>query len=245
MPTFRLIVAYDGGAYAGWQFQSGQPSIQAAIETALATITGETIRIAGSGRTDAGVHALGQVASFDSQTELSELSLKAALNSELPRDIVVKSLEIAAPGFHAQHWAKRKRYRYVLNDGKPGDPFMRHYSWHIYKRLDVEQMHQAAQALVGRHDFTSFQTGGATRKTTVRNVYELSVRRVAPDVVHLEIEADGFLYNMVRAITGTLVPVGRRNRPADWPAEVLAARLRCAAGITAPAKGLFLVNVEY
>src|SRR5437660_6350 len=115
MSTFRMIVAYDGGAYSGWQLQENGPSIQGAIEAALLKITGQAIRIAGSGRTDAGVHALGQVASFEAETQLEPIVLWAALNSELPRDIAVKSVELAAPGFHAQHWAKRKRYRYVLN----------------------------------------------------------------------------------------------------------------------------------
>ncbi len=245
MPTFRMTVAYDGGAYAGWQMQVGQTSIQETLEAALAKVTGQSIRMVGSGRTDSGVHALGQVASFDSDTNLEPATLMRALNSELPGDIAVLSVALAPDRFHAQRWAKRKRYRYVLHDGRASDVFQRHYCWHIYRRLAAERMHQAAQALVGRHDFTSFQTGGAARKSTIRAVFELTVARVSTDVIHVEIEADGFLYNMVRAITGTLVRVGRGSKPVDWPAQVLAAQHRGAAGRTAPPQGLFLVRVEY
>ncbi len=258
MRTFRLTLAYDGTHYRGWQVQPGRVTLQGTLETALATITREEIRVTASGRTDAGVHALGQVVSFRSATALEPAVLQKALNAALPHDLAVLSASVAADDFHAIASAVRKCYRYVLNDGPTRDVFARQYAWYLHTRLDEQAMHRAAQALIGHHDFSSFETSGSERESSVRTVYELSVRRgegapsarfpstAAPsDVVPLEIEADGFLYNMVRAIVGTLVEVGQHKRGEAWPAEVLAACNRRAAGRTAPPQGLFLVRVDY
>lgn len=245
--SFKLVIAYDGTNYCGWQYQINGPSVQAALEEALAKVTGERIRATASGRTDAGVHALGQVISFSSDTTLEPERLLYALNSELPDDIVVHQAEQVADGFHAIREARRKRYRYVLQDGRSSDIFRRQYSWHIPQQLDVDQMHEASQVWLGTHDFAAFQASGSKRLTTVRTVYELSVRRstVDPNTVEFEIEADGFLYNMVRTMVGTLVQIGRNRQPVNWAAEVLAGRSRRDAGIRAPAEGLFLVSVTY
>jgi tRNA pseudouridine38-40 synthase len=260
--TFRLTIAYDGTHYAGWQVQPGQTTLQGTLEAALERITGESLRVTASGRTDAGVHALGQVVSFRSHTQLSPEVLKKALNAELPHDVAVLEAAQAADDFHAIASAVRKRYRYQLYDGPVRNVFLRQFAWQLFTRLDEAAMHRAAQALVGRHDFRSFETSGSERESSVRTVFELSVRRgqggaterhdgllaglvTADGLIVLEVEADGFLYNMVRTIVGTLVEVGQGKRPETWPAEVLAACDRRAAGRTAPPQGLFLVRVDY
>lgn len=245
MRTLKLTIAYDGTAYAGWQSQPASPTIQGALEAALAKITGETIRVVASGRTDAGVHALGQVVSLRTESHLAAEVFQKALNAELTRDIVVLAAEEAPFDFHAIRDARRKRYRYVILDGPVPDVFQRHYSWHCRGRLDHEAMHRAGQALVGKHDFASFETAGSERETSVRTVLELSVWRTSADRLVVEVEADGFLYNMVRTIVGTLAEVGRGVRDEAWPAQVLAAADRRAAGPTAPPQGLFLVAVWY
>ncbi|HVA46758.1 MAG TPA: tRNA pseudouridine(38-40) synthase TruA [Pirellulales bacterium] len=248
MRTIKLTLAYDGTAYAGWQVQPGQRTLQETLEAALATITGETVRVTASGRTDAGVHALAQVVSFDTQSTLSADVFQRALNAELPHDMAVLNAADAPPGFHAIRDAVRKRYRYVLDDAPVPDVFRRHYAWHYRQRLDADTMRRAAQGLLGTHDFRSFETGWPQRTSSVRTIFDLSVRRGLfgdDELIAVEVEADGFLYNMVRAIVGTLVEVGRGTRPEDWPVEVLAAQDRRVAGMTAPPHGLFLLRVEY
>jgi tRNA pseudouridine38-40 synthase len=272
MRTFKLTLAYDGTNYSGWQTQPDRATLQETLERALRRVLGEEIRVIASGRTDAGVHALGQVVSFQSQTELEATTLQRALNSELPHDVAVLEAALAPAGFHAIASARRKRYRYMLYDGAIRDVFERHYYWHSHIRLDAAAMRRAAGALVGTHDFSSFENSGSERQSSVRTVFELvvargqgpgsavlsdrrgGVRRAdlgvsdgpdAGDFVSVEIEADGFLYNMVRAIVGTLVEVGQGRRDEAWPAEVLRACDRQAGGRTAPPHGLFLVRVEY
>jgi tRNA pseudouridine38-40 synthase len=247
MRTFKLTLAYDGTAYAGWQMQPAKPTIQAALEAALTKITGETIRAAASGRTDAGVHALEQVVSFKSATPLSPDTLRNALNAELPRDMAALAVERAADDFHARSDAIRKRYRYQIHDGDVPDVFHRPYCWHYRQALDADAMGRAAQAFVGTHDFRSFEYRWPQRSSSVRTIYEASVRR-GPGLhgmITFEVAGNGFLYNMVRALVGTLVEVGRGTKPESWPAEVVAAGDRRAAGMTAPAQGLFLVRVDY
>ncbi len=247
MRTIKLTLAYDGTAYAGWQAQANKPSLQVALEDAICRITGERLRVETSGRTDAGVHALAQVVSFNTHTELTPEVLQRALNCELPRDMVVVAVADAVPGFHARRDALAKRYRYAVRDGSVPGVFSRHYVWQMFGRLDAAAMHRAAQPLVGKHDFRSFQTSGSPRLSTVRNVAAIDVVRQPSDddLIYIEVEADGFLYNMVRAIVGTLVPVGLGQRSEAWPAEVLAALDRSAAGKTAPAQGLTLLWVKH
>jgi tRNA pseudouridine38-40 synthase len=246
--TIKLILAYDGTAYAGWQVQAGDRTVQEALETALAKVTGEPIRVTASGRTDAGVHALGQVVAFRTASRLPPEVLRRALNAELPRDVAVLEAAEAPEGFHATLHARRKRYRYVIDNGPVRDVFCRHYAWHYPAPLDAAAMHRAAQCLVGCHDFSSFQTSGSPRKTSVRTIYGITISRGnAPNYgrITVEVEADGFLYNMVRAIVGSLVRIGRGARPEAWLATVLAAADRRVAGPTAPPQGLFLVDVQY
>jgi tRNA pseudouridine38-40 synthase len=248
MRTIKLTLAYDGTDFAGWQVQEGKRTVQGVLEEAWAKITGETVRATASGRTDAGVHALAQVASLKSDTHLTAEVLQRALNAGLPSDMVVLSVEDAASGFHALRDAVSKRYRYVIHDGELADVFRRRFCWKVWHRLEDHAMHRAAQALLGTHDFRSFQTSGAPRKTTVRTVSDVFVRRGAGDerdLVTLEIEADGFLYNMVRAIVGSLYEIGRGAQTEKWLRKVLDARDRRAGAMTAPPQGLFLVDVCY
>ncbi len=248
MRVFKLTLAYDGTNYSGWQMQPRRVTLQETLERALAKITGEAIRVTASGRTDAGVHALGQVVSLRSETHLEPDVLQRALNAELPHDMAVLAVEVADDDFHATGRSVRKRYEYRLDDGPLRDVFARHYAWHCHGRLDAAAMHRAAQSLAGTHDFSSFETSGSPRTSSVRTVFELSVTRGQggeSNRLTLAIEADGFLYNMVRAIVGTLVDVGRGNEDESWPARVLAACDRGMAGQTAPPQGLFLVRVDY
>lgn len=247
--TVKLTLAYDGTAYAGWQVQRGQTTVQGVLESAIAKVTGRTTRVIASGRTDAGVHALGQVAGFHTDSQLPAAVLQRALNAELPRDVAVLEAADVPGDFHPIRDAVRKRYRYVICDGPVRDVFRRRYGWHCHHgRLDAEAMNRAARVLVGTHDFAGFETSGAPRKDSIRTISELRVERGRggePDWVTIEVEADGFLYNMVRAIVGTLVEVGRGAEPESWVADVLAAADRRAAGPNAPPQGLFLVSVDY
>ena len=248
MPTFKLTLAYDGTDFAGWQQQPDKRTVQGVLEGALERITQARSKCMASGRTDAGVHALGQVVSFQSETKLDCATLAKALNAELPEDMLVFEVAAAPVSFHALRDAIRKRYRYVIEDGRLRDLFDRRYVWHIYQRLDVAAMQEAARPIVGTHDFTSYETAGSPRLTSVRTIFDLSVERHTggrTERIVIEVEADGFLYNMVRNIAGTLVAVGKGKEATSWPGKVLALRDRTAAGMTAPPQGLFLVHVEY
>jgi tRNA pseudouridine38-40 synthase len=222
-------------------------TVQQALETALAKILQRRVRVTASGRTDSGVHALGQVGSFVAETSLSPDQLKRALNGSLPTDIRVRSVEEACPGFHAIRDARKKRYRYVMSDAEQLDVFERRYVWHVWMALDVAAMRDAAGCLVGKHDFASFQAAGSGRASSIRTILDLTLERdpTAHHRIVFEVEADGFLYNMVRNILGSLVLVGRGAKPIGWLAEVLRAKDRKLAGPTAPAHGLTLLRVDY
>lgn len=260
MRTFKLTIAYDGTAYCGWQVQANKPTLQATFAAVVRKVVGPVKHLSASGRTDSGVHALGQVVSFCAVTRLAPEVLCRALNAELPDDIVVLSAIEAPANFHARRDAIKKRYRYIVTDGPTAPVFERRFAWHCYGRLDEDVMRRASQVLVGKHDFSSFETPAGRRRSPIRTVLELSVERgrgvsgpnlaipylgcsEAPIIV--EIEGDGFLYNMVRVIVGTLVDIGRGHRPVSWIDEVLAARDRRLAGQTAPAHGLYLLSVGY
>lgn len=248
MRSIKLIVSYDGTRYSGWQLQPGKLTVQGELEAALERITLVAHRIVGSGRTDAGVHALGQVVTFDTDSKLSADVFRRALNGYLPHDIAVLEAAEVRPRFSAISDALWKHYRYVLHDGPVRDVFRRAYCWQHKCRLDVDAMHRAAQPLIGTHDFRSFESHWPTRSSSVRTIRELAVRRHhegCEDLIAIDVTADGFLYNMVRTITGTLVDVGRGAQSESWPQEVVRAGKRKAAGMTAPPQGLYLVDVEY
>jgi tRNA pseudouridine38-40 synthase len=244
----KLTLAYDGTAYHGWQVQLQQPTIQLALETAWHAVTGETRRITASGRTDSGVHAWGQVASLETASVLDCTTLRKALDARTPHDIAVLAVDEAPAGFHAIRDCTSKRYRYVLQDGPVPNLFLRWYAWRVREMLDHWAMHRAAQQLLGKHDFSSFEASGSERATSVRTIRDIQVGRISSEptgLLHFEVEADGFLYNMVRNLIGSLVEVGQGKRPESWLSEVLAAQDRRAAGTTAPPQGLFLLRVDY
>lgn len=244
MPVFKLTLEYDGAAYAGWQRQPGQPTVQAALEDALRRITQTAIAVVGAGRTDAGVHALGQVASFHSEKGLSPDEWTRALNGVLPDDISVRSTEIIHGEFHARYSATGKLYEYRILNRRERSALERHRAWHLYGPLDLDAMRDAATHLIGRHDFSSFQGHPTDTKDPACEVRRLDISRRG-DIVRIEVQADRFLKQMVRAIVGTLVEVGQGKRHAQSLAALLDAGDRRQAGQTAPAHGLYLVRVDY
>jgi tRNA pseudouridine38-40 synthase len=245
MRNLKLTLAYDGTDFSGWQTQPGFRTVQETLETALAKLTGaERVRCNASGRTDAGVHAVGQVVTFYSTTELPADVLVRAVNAHLPPDVVVAAAEDVPQAFDANRDAKLKLYRYVIHDGAVPSPFLRRYCCQSRHPLDAAAMRRAAEPLKGRHDFRSFETDWPNRMSSVRTVTHLAVNRVG-EWTWIDVEADGFLYNMVRAIAGTLMNVGRGYWPEAEVAEILHAADRTRAGPTAPAHGLFLMRVTY
>src|SRR5436190_12829140 len=245
MRNIKLTVSYDGTDFNGWQTQPGYRTVQETLEKALAELTGEPrIRANASGRTDAGVHAVGQVVNFYSTTQLPCETLVRAINAHLPADVVVREAADVPQAFDANHDAVRKLYRYVIHDGPVPSPFLRRYCCPSRHKLDAAAMARAAVVLKGRHDFRCFETEWPNRASSVRTITHLAINR-AGEYIWLDVEADGFLYNMVRAIAGTLMNVGRGYWPPSQVAEILAAGDRTLAGPTAPAQGLFLVRVTY
>jgi tRNA pseudouridine38-40 synthase len=245
MRNVKLVLSYDGTDFNGWQTQPGYRTVQETLEQAIAKLTGEErVRVNASGRTDAGVHALGQVVNFYTATLHPPDVLVRAVNAHLPSDVVVCDAADVLQAFDANHDAKRKLYRYVIHDGATPDPFLRRYCCQSRHPLDAASMRRAAEPLKGRHDFHSFESDWPNRMSSVRTITHLSVNRFG-DWLWIDVEADGFLYNMVRAIAGTLMNVGRSYWPEEEVARILHAEDRAQAGPTAPAQGLFLVRVSY
>jgi tRNA pseudouridine38-40 synthase len=244
MRNIKLTLSYDGTDFSGWQTQPGFRTVQETLEAAIVSVTGESVHVNASGRTDTGVHAIGQVVNFYSNTRHPPEVLVRAFNAHLPPDVVVSDAADVAQAFDANRDAKRKLYRYVIHDGPVPNLFLRRYYYQSPHRLDANAMSQAAAPLRGRHDFHSFETDWPNRMSSVRTISHLAVNRLA-DWIWLDAEADGFLYNMVRAIAGTLINVGRGYWPVSQVAEILQAEDRRAAGPTAPAQGLFLMRVTY
>jgi tRNA pseudouridine38-40 synthase len=244
--TFKLILEYDGTGFAGWQAQAGDcRTVQGVLEAAIERVCGERVRVAGAGRTDAGVHAEGQVASLSLTTRLLPGELERALNAVLPDDLVVIALEPMPPGFHARRDAVSKLYRFAIWNGARRSA-LRARSFHAVPiPLDVVAMREAARALEGTHDFACFQSVGSSVATRVRTLLRVEVIGSPGGEIAIEVEGTGFLRHMVRALAGTLVEVGSGKRPASSIASLLAARNRGEAGPTAPARGLTLVRVDY
>ena len=245
MRNVRLTLAYDGTDFHGWQTQPGLRTVQQTLEEAITRLTGaQRVRVNASGRTDTGVHAVGQVVNFPTDSKLPPDVLLRALNAHLPPDIVVRHAEDVPAEFDANRHALGKLYRYVVHDGPVPDLFMRRYCHHTRHRLDAQAMARAAGPLRGTHDFRCFETEWPNRASSVRTITHLAVNRMG-DWVWLDVEADGFLYNMVRAIAGTLINVGRGFWPESQVAEILRSGDRTQSGPTAPARGLFLMRVTY
>jgi tRNA pseudouridine38-40 synthase len=240
----RGVVAYDGTAYSGFQRQANAPTVQEALETALARVSRETVTVLASGRTDAGVHATGQVVAFDTAWRHGLNDLWRALNAVLPADIAFLQIEEAAPDFHPRYDAHSRRYRYAVHNAPVRDPLARRYSLHVAMSLDVAAMARAAQLLVGEHDFAAFGRSPKPSGPTVRRVLAAEWGGDAPRL-YFDIEANAFLYRMVRSIVGTLLQVGRGEMEVEEFAAVLASQDRSRAGPTAPPHGLYLVEVRY
>lgn len=244
MRALKLTIAYDGTNFVGWQRQATGVSIQQLIEEACVPFAAGPPTVVGAGRTDAGVHALGQVASVTLDTELPTATLQRALNARLSPDVRVTGVENAPMEFHARFDATAKTYRYRIATGSWMSPFDRWFVWHAPAPRDIDAMRRAASCLIGRHDFASFQGGGAAGTDTIRTVHRLEIHELGAEVA-IEVTGDGFLRHMVRAIVGTLAEVGLGARTPASLSDVLAARTRSAAGETAPARGLTLLSVQY
>jgi tRNA pseudouridine38-40 synthase len=244
MRTLKITLAYDGTRFVGWQRQAEGESIQGVLEEALTRFEGAPVTVHGAGRTDAGVHALAQVASVRLTCGHDVGTLARALNAQLPEDLRVLGVEEAPLDFHARFDARAKTYRYQIRSGGVASPFDRGYVWNLPERLNIEAMRAAAEALIGRHDFAAFQSIGTSVPDSVRTIARSDIR-TEDGLVLYEVTGDGFLRHMVRAIVGTLVEVGRGWRPAASTAMLLAGGTRAQAGATAPAHGLFLVRVDY
>ncbi len=239
-----LIVAYDGTNYHGWQLQKNGITVESELNRCLSDLLQEQIQVIGASRTDAGVHALGNVAVFDTTNRMPADKISYALNQRLPEDIrIQRSMEVA-PDFHPRHCDSRKTYEYRIYRGEFPMPVKRLYSYFTYHALDVAAMQKAATFLVGEHDFKSFCQTGAQVETTVRTLYDVSVEEQGTDLV-IRVCGNGFLYNMVRIIAGTLLDVGQGRRAPEEMADILAACDRSAAGPTAPAQGLTLMNYVF
>lgn len=244
MKHYRLTLSYEGTRYKGWQRQGNTSgSIEEKVSGTLSRILGEEVELHASGRTDAGVHARAQVASFETRSGMHGEEILAGLRSYLPEDIGVLSLEECEPRFHARLSAVEKTYVYRIWNSDIPCVFERRWVWVLPETLDSEAMKRAASLLTGKHDYSSFRTG-KSNKSAVRTVSDISIERIGEEL-RLRFTGDGFLYNMVRILTGTLVEVGQGKRSAESMTEILEKKNRTAAGITAPAKGLILWEVRY
>lgn len=254
--NLKFTLAYDGSSFVGWQRQAEGESIQGVLEDVLAKFEGAPVVVHGAGRTDAGVHALGQVASVHLGSELDETTLARAVNAQLPESVRVLKIETRGDDFHARFSATSKTYRYVIGRGELASPFTRAFSWHVPEALDVMAMRQAARHLVGRHDFSAFRSVGGGSPDSVRTITRAEVLAMGVsgpatlwgpggETLSVELAADGFLRHMVRAIAGTLVEVGRGWREPESMAKLVSGVARSEAGATAPPQGLFLVRVDY
>jgi tRNA pseudouridine38-40 synthase len=245
MRTLRFNLAYDGTDFLGWQVQSEGRTVQGELETAFRRMTGEQVRFHGAGRTDAGVHALGQVASVVAETAIPCAKLRIGLDALTGTDLAVLDVADASPDFHARHSARGKLYRYRILNAPLPSPFLRRTAWHLRTPLDRDALRAAAAPLLGTHDFSSFRLAGCDARTPVRIMRRIDVVDDADGMLCIELEASAFLRGMARSIVGTLVQVGQGRLAAGDVPPILAARERGAAGPTAPAHGLFLVRVFY
>ena len=244
MRNIKLTIEYDGKDFNGWQKQPNKLNIQGTIEQAIKSITGEEIELNASGRTDAGVHALGQVANFKTNSQIPIEKFAIAINSKLKRSIVIKKAEEVDEKFHSRLSCKKKTYRYIINNTEEGSAIYRNLETHIQPKLDVEKMNQAVKYFEGKHDFKAFKASGTSNKSSIRTIYEAKVYK-KEDRIYIELTGNGFLYNMVRIIAGTLVDVGIGKIEPEKVAEIIESKKRENAGKTLPPNGLYLLNVIY
>jgi tRNA pseudouridine38-40 synthase len=245
MKNIKLTIQFDGTSYHGWQTQRSDRTVQKTIQDALSKILNISVKLHGSGRTDAGVHALGQVAHFATESDMGSKNLIKGVNSLLPPDIAVRKAEEVDPDFHSRFSAKSRIYWYLIWNFPERSPFYAKYSWHIIKPLDLSAMRQSAESLIGVHDFTSFQGSDKEKVSPVREVMAIRFKRVYRNMIISEIKANAFLKHMVRNIIGTLADVGKERLTIDGFKEIIDKKDRRCAGATAPAHGLFLKEVKY
>lgn len=244
MKRVKLTVAYDGTKYCGWQIQPNGITVEEVLNRKLSGMTGEEIVVIGASRTDSGVHARGNVAVFDTESPIPAERMAYALNRRLPEDIVIVKSEEVPLDWHPRYCDCEKTYEYHIWNSEVPDPTKRHTTYHVSYKLDIEKMRQAAQYLIGEHDFVSFCSIHRNVKTTVRTIYQLDIEKHHEDLT-IRIRGNGFLYNMVRIIVGTLLRVGRGYYTPEQVKEILEAKNREAAGVTAPPQGLMLMEINY
>ena len=244
MRNIKLTISYDGTLYKGWQTQKNGRTVQSEIEKAIFKVLGSRHVLYGASRTDSGVHAKGQVANFKTVSLLPIKKIPIALNAVLPQDILIKKAEDVPLSFHSRFDAKEKLYRYCIVNSRSRDPFSERYVWRVSYRLDADLMQREALCLVGTHDFKCFQASDNRERASIRTLKSLTVKRTGRKI-YIDVRGDGFLYNMVRNVAGTLVDVGRGYLPPKSVIEILLSKDRKKAGPTAPAKGLFLLKVSY
>ena len=240
----RLTISYDGTNYCGWQIQKNGITVEEIINRELTDLLKEDITVIGASRTDSGVHAMANIAVFDTNTKIPAKKISFALNQRLPDDIRIQKSEQVADDFHPRYCNSTKTYEYKILNRRFPDPLNRLYTHFVYMPLDVDKMKKAAEYIVGEHDFASFCSAGSQVKTTVRTVYRLDVDK-KDDIITIQISGNGFLYNMVRIIVGTLMKVGLGVYPPEHIKEIIDAKDRYAAGPKAPARGLTLVEIKY
>lgn len=244
MRNIKLIIEYDGKGFNGWQKQPDRLNIQGEIEKAIEEITGKKVDLTASGRTDAGVHSLGQTANFKTDSKIPTEKFAKAINSRLKKSIVIKSAEEVDEKFHSRYSVKSKTYRYIINNSENGTAIYRGLEYHVPMKLDYEKMNEAIKYFIGEHDFKAFKASGTSSKSSVRKILEGSVRKEGERVI-IEVTGTGFLYNMVRIISGTLLDVGLgKIKPEDIP-SIIESKDRTKAGKTLPAHGLYLLQVNY
>ena len=244
MRNIKLIIEYDGKGFNGWQKQPDRLNIQGEIEKAIEEIKGEEVDLTASGRTDAGVHSLGQTANFKTDSKIPTEKFAKAINSRLKKSIVIKSAEEVDEKFHSRYSVKSKTYRYIINNSENGTAIYRGLEYHVPMKLDYEKMNEAIKYFIGEHDFKAFKASGTSSKSSVRKILDGNVRKEGERVI-IEVTGTGFLYNMVRIISGTLLDVGLgKIKPEDIP-SIIESKDRTKAGKTLPAHGLYLLQVNY
>ncbi len=244
MRNIKLIIEYDGKGFNGWQKQPNKLNIQGEIERAIKEVTGEEVELNASGRTDAGVHAISQVANFKTESNIDINKIPLALNSKLKKSIIIKKAEEVDLNFHARYNAKGKKYRYIINNSLVGSAIYRDLEYNFPIKLDVEKMKHAAKYFEGEHDFKAFRSSGTSNKNSVREIYKVEIKEENERII-LEFTGNGFLYNMVRIMVGTLMDVGLGKIKPESIKDIIDSKERTKAGKTAPAQGLYLVEVYY
>lgn len=245
MRNIKLTIMYDGKDFNGWQKQPNKLNIQGTIEKVISEMTGEEIELNASGRTDAGVHSFGQVANFKTNSKIPIDKFPIAINSKIKKSIVITNAEEVEERFHSRYNCKKKTYRYIIDNSEFPTPMYRYLEYHIPNKLNIEAMKEAAKFFEGEHDFKAFKSSGTSSKSSVRTIYKAEIKKTENNRIYIELTGNGFLYNMVRIISGTLVEVGLGKIKPEEIKTIIESKDRQKAGKTLPAHGLYLMNVNY